>query len=398
MNPAQTAAALLDEFRTRAVPADLGDSLGRELIIDRTTGAIRQAGAEGAGPWLGQVRRAAERSLYTFTKGILGRDYLTASLHKPACDWLQRNPPRRKCLLLPREHGKTSIVSHGLPLHILIQPPEDNLYWPGVPGSDMRIVLACETEQRATDHLRVLQTTLEANPLVRALWPHVCWDNPRAQSKKWNDREMIIRRAHEFPDPSIRAIGVGGAITGAHPTILIKDDLIALEAANSPTVMQTAIQWHVASRALINDDRCLEFIIGTRWAVHDIYSHIQKTDPSVDIQVRAVLEDDVPIYPEKFSLDKIAQLRAEFGVMYPLLYLNRATDAALTDFVLDDVRLYTQAKGSRELAFADDARDEALRAAYGPAQPDLAPLGLALSPDTYDLAFPPGGGWRARGG
>jgi len=393
-----TAARLLDEFRTRAIPPDPEVPAATELVVDRATGAVRQAGADGTGPWLLAFRERAERSLYTFTKGVLGRDYLTPSLHKPTCDWIQRTPPRRKLALLPREHAKTTIVSHGLPLHIFIQPEEANGYWPGVPGSDMRIVLACETEQRATDHLRVLQTTLETNPLVRALWPHICWDNPRAQSKKWNDREMIIRRAHEFPDPSIRAIGVGGAITGAHPTILIKDDLIALEAANSPTVMQTAIQWHVASRALINDDRCLEFLIGTRWAVHDLYSHITKTDPSVDVLVRSVLEDDIPIYPEKFSLAKVAQLRAEFGVMYPLLYLNRATDAALTDFVMDDVRTYVRAAGSAEIAFPDDARDEALATAYGPQVPDLAPYGVRLSSDTYDLAFPPGTGWRARGG
>jgi hypothetical protein len=83
---------------------------------------------------------------------------------------------------------------------------------------------------------------------------------------------------------------VGGAITGAHPNILIKDDLVSIEAANSPTVMQSAIQWHVASRALINSPGCLEYIIGTRWSVADIYQYILDNDPTVEVVIRSIVE------------------------------------------------------------------------------------------------------------
>ena len=123
-----------------------------EFIADRR-GRLRQAGT--LGEYHGFIdfwRQWCEGSLFVFSYVILGRDYLTRSLHFPVCNWLQKNPSYRKMLLLPRRHAKTSIVSHALPLHILIQP-EGGLYMPQKPGCDMRILLAGETMLRATDNM-----------------------------------------------------------------------------------------------------------------------------------------------------------------------------------------------------------------------------------------------------
>jgi len=356
-----------------------------EVVIEAATGRVRQAGADAGpeGQWIAEFRRRAETSLFVFAKGVLGRAYLSADLHRWVCGWLQRCPPNRKLLLLPREHAKTTIVSHALPLHVLIQPAASNLYFPTERGVDQRIILACETESRAKDHIRVIEAAFETNRLLRALWPYVCWDVPRRDAKKWNDRELIVPRETEYPDPSIRAIGVDGAITGAHPTVLLKDDLISVEAANSPIVMQTAIDWHIASRALINDPKALEFIIGTRWAVSDLYEHIERTDPTVEIVSRAVVEDGRVIYPEKFALTRTAgrasveDLQKQFGVLFPLLYMNSATDPELTDFDPAALRLFEIA--DEMIRFAEDERDATLSERLtAPAPKPIVPVGRPL--------------------
>lgn len=364
-----------------------------ELLVDAKTGRVRQAGADqDEGAYVLRFKEAAERSLYVFAKGVLGREYLSPKLHGGVCAWLQRCPPNRKLLLLPREHAKTTLVSHALPLHILIQSSESNLYFPGEDGADQRIILACETERRAMDHLRVIQTAYETNRLLRALWPHRCWQNPRRESKKWNDRELIVPRINEYPDPSIRAIGVDGAITGAHPTALLKDDLISLAAANSPAVMQTAIDWHIASRALINDPRKLEFVIGTRWAVSDLYAHIIQSDPTVEVLKRSVVEDGICIYPEKFSLEReagkacIADLEKQFGVLYPLLYANAEADPSLTDFDMEMVRRFRLDADFVE--FDEDERDAALMErgnAPAPSAQSMPLRGMPLNAETWPL-------------
>ena len=162
-------------------------------------------------------------------------------------------------------HNSTC-VSECLPMHILLQPREHNVYWPGMDGSEMRILLIGEKQELMSAHLRWIETQFTNNKLVRAFWSHRLWENPKRDAKTWNAIEMQLPRAatNDYADPSIRVIGVGGAITGAHPNVLIKDDLISIEAANSPVVMQTAIDYHISSRALLapNEDRGLEFIIG----------------------------------------------------------------------------------------------------------------------------------------
>ena len=357
----------------------------QELVIDAKSGEVRQAGADGPGKYIADFKRLAESNLYVFAKTILGRGYLSPSLHIPVCNFLQSCPPTRKLLLLPREHCKTTLVSHALPLHILIQSKDSNIYFPGEEGSSQRIILACETIGRAKDHLRVIETAMESNQLIKALWPHRCWDNPRRESKKWNDEEMIIPRKDEYPDPTIRTIGVDGAITGAHPSCLIKDDLVSIRAANSPTTMRTAIEWHTASRALINSPGCLEFTIGTRWAIHDIYSHIQNNDPTVEIMHRSVVEDGKPIYPEKFCLDPDPQrttsesLQAQFGSMFPLLYMNTANDPDLVDFDIQNLRNFCVEGG--EVVFSEDERDTVLHDRYNKPQVESTDRGKNIPRD-----------------
>ncbi len=336
-----------------------------EIVVDRATGRPRHAGTLASeGQFVMEFKARAEQSLFVFSKGIFGRDYLSPVLHKQGCEWLQRIPPFRKLLLWPRLHAKTSVVSHCLPVHILIQPAESNCYLPGRDGANTRILLAGEAETRAANNLRVIESAFESKALLRALWPHRCWDRPRQEAKVWNNHAMVIPRSIDYADPSIQAIGVDGSITGARFDVLIKDDLVTLEAANSPTVMEAAYEWHIASRALMDREDSREFIIGTRWAVQDIYQRIMQDDPSVEVQCRAIIEDGQPIWPARFSLAPepgktcIENLRKESGVLFPLLYMNSTADPSLTDFVIADVRQFEIRDG--KICFREDEQDVVL--------------------------------------
>lgn len=359
----------------RAPGAGLAQS---ELVIDARTGAARQAGSAPAqrgmlSAELLRWRTAYERSLFAFARGVLGKRFLTAGFHREGCQFIQRVPPFRKLLMWPREHGKSAILSDTVPVHMLIQPADANVYFPTeldgrvlhepIGGEDTRIVLTCETLDRGKDHMRVVQEAFESNKRLRALWPHRTWDAPRRQSKKWNDVEMILPRTQEWADPSLRVIGVGGALAGMHPIALLKDDMISLAASNSPALMTEAKRWHVTSRALINKSWALEMTNGTHWAVGDVYDDI-KRDPTVECVVRSIIEGGAPLWPEEFPLARIAQLEVEFGAMFPLLYMNSTVDPALVDFNTALVRESALAGGT--IALAEDERDEALRRALTP--------------------------------
>ena len=339
----------------------------QEFVIDHR-GRLRQAGTvDGHATFIDFWRTFCERNLMVFAYVVLGRDYLTRALHLPICNWLMRTPPYRKLLLLPRRHAKTSIVSHALPLHILIQP-EGGIYMPQKEGCDTRILLAGETMPRATDNMRVMRNVMESNELFRGFWPERCWEKPQRDADKWNEVSLVVPRNIDYPDPSIRAIGVGGAIVGARHDVHIKDDLVGEAAANSEVEMANVVRWHINSRALFDDpNKSLEFIIGTRWAVNDLYSYIIAEDPSVDYVVRSIVEDGETIYPEVFALEDVKRLEREFGVMFPLLYMNNVGHPDLVDFNETDLRFFRFEDDV--LVYDDDPRDEILVRRYGPSSP-----------------------------
>lgn len=339
-----------------------------EIVVERN-GEVRQAGASQiAGEYTKRYRVRAEQSLYVFIKGVVGLFFLTPHFHRKICNWVQVCPPFRKLLIMPREHVKTGIMSNGLPQHILIQPAATNIYFPGMEGSECRILLSGETANMAEKNLRVIETSFEENKLVRAFWPHRVWHGrAKSESKMWNNQGMIIPRKTEWPDPTIRAVGVGGAVTGSRPNVLIKDDLTTFAAANSETVMDEAIEWHKASRALLDKYeiesglQSLEFIPMTRWAVYDLASYIMDNDPSVEVsppEYRKIINDGKILWPEKYSLEDIDQLRNEHGSNFYLLYLNSAADPELTDFDMELVRSFILQGGM--IMFDEDERDGVL--------------------------------------
>ncbi len=364
-----------------------------EFVVQRN-GQVRQAGASAADTAvIAEFRRRAERELFLFAFGVLDQWWLYPPLHQPMCEWLQRVPPARKMLIVPRGHGKSTIGCQAVPIHQYIQPKEENIYFAGTDGRDTRILLAGEKLGRTQDHLRVVQDHLMHNDLLRALWPHAVWENAKRQSRKWNDDEFILPRSGNFPDPSMRAIGVGGAVTGAHPNCLIKDDITTEAAANSAVVMMAAIRWHENIRAILAQAGSdpLEFIYGTRWAVSDLPAHVMENDPTVETndEWRQVTEGGVPIYPknsrgELTDFGKpggIEKLMNQHGTMFWLLYMNTATNAALVDFSAADLREY-ELRGEQVVLYEDD-RDvvlsRAMRAPLGVREPPNGGRGMTLT-------------------
>ncbi len=318
--------------------------LAREFVVDEKVGSpgqVRQAGTTDTagtsmeGRFVRMARVSSERSLFAFNKIVLGFDLLTTHLHLEVCNFVQKCPPYRKLVLLPRDCYKTTIVSKGLPLHIFIQPQDGNVYRPGKLGSNTKILLACETESRGKKHVLWAEQHLMRNKLLRAFWPHMIWENPKSEARAWNSTEMFLPQDlyAEQSDPNLMTVGVGGAITGAHVDVIIDDDLVTMEAMNSPTVMASAIEWHTLSRSLFDDlDKGLEFMVGTHWAVHDLYSHIRKNDPTVTIYKRSLVEDGKIIVPEIFSPEGVQQLRDSYKHMFAFLYQNDQRDAYICDF------------------------------------------------------------------
>lgn len=371
---------------------DFAAKLSDEFVVDRRTGQVRQAGATtAAGRYVMEFKAQAERNLYTFAKGVLGLDRLNRTLHLDVCNWLQRRPPFRKLLLIPRDHLKSSIVAGALPIHILIQPKETNIYRPGEDGRDTRILMATETLKLSSAQLGWIKNKFETNEILRALWPHCVWSNPRRDSEVWTQEAIVLPRDTHYREGSIEAVGVGTAITGRHYTAHIFDDLVTFEASRSELVMGEAISWFKASRALMDDvDTGLEWTIGTKWAVYDLYAEIMENDPSVEYRVMSMVENGEIIFPRPpgknygFTRESMAQLQRELGSRFYLLYMNSTEIPELCPLDISDVRNFTLHDGN--VAFADDDRDSRLDDSMPPI-PEAQVRGVKVDRGNYDMTL-----------
>ncbi len=374
---------------------------------------IRQAGTLGEERGLIDLyRQRMERSLFVFNFTLMGgSNILQKQPHSLFCDFLQAVPPKRKLLLAPRGHLKTTLAG-GLALHFFVQPPEKNIYFPrGIgalghsDGRSTRVLLASKSLPLAADRLGKLQALLEQNALFHGFWPQVFWANPSKEAPVWNQEEFTLQRPDIFVEPSLKTIGVGGTITGYHFNVHMHDDLIDIRDRASATTMKTAFDWFVASRALMdNIEQSLEITTGTHWANNDLYTLIRENDPSVETRVysallrgavqkhpqtqRPELSDDAqPLWPQVFPLSLLQQLCQPepfgFGDLFPLCYLNDPYHSSVVDFDPRDVRYYTM--DGEYLVFESDPRDTALREIFGsPAIPDNLVYGMKFNREGYE--------------
>src|ERR1039458_7761408 len=105
------------------------------------------------------LRKHAERELWFFSRWILGNTFLSlGDFHrKEVAPWLTDfSRSRSKLLMLPMGHLKSTLVSRSMPLHVLIQSAEHNIYFPGMSGREARIALANENETKSKENMAVL--------------------------------------------------------------------------------------------------------------------------------------------------------------------------------------------------------------------------------------------------
>jgi len=299
--------------------------------------------------FLAAFKARCERSLYMLARFVLGMPDLSEHLHHPVCDWLQDTAiSRRKLLMLPVVHLKTSIGSHAFPIWALIQPASNNLLFKGMPGCDTRILLHGETTPKATENLSVIRQHLEGNHLLRHLWKDVFYTDPRrdavANGGVWGeDRITVHRKRIGIAEPSITAIGVGTALEQRHYDLIIIDDIACFEAAHSEVVMNRAKDRRKSLFSRLNDiTRSIMVGIGTHWTSQDVYVEWKK-DPSFSIVIRAAIEDGKAIWPERHPLDALLALQEEEGmgkVLFSANYMNNPLNASFSALDWAEVRPY----------------------------------------------------------
>lgn len=274
-----------------------------------------------------EMRIRCKHDLFYLSSAILGYNKLSTNLHGDLCTWLKQTEKSRfREVLLPRGHYKSTIVTQAHTIQIVLPDDLGDCPWPQNLGPNCRVLIAHETQEMASGFLYAITQQFTSNPLLMGLFPE-CVPNPKFQ--RINKSQLDLPRSQIWAEPTIDTMGVGARSQGRHYNYMKLDDLIGDKARDSKVEMQGAKEWFNNIQSFFSDFKNDKLdVIGTRWAVDDLYAHINEMyGPKIEIYTRAVEEYNPvtkkkeSIFPEVFPLEELATLRKDKKV-FNAQYLN----------------------------------------------------------------------------
>ena len=299
-----------------------------------TPGGAHLPTSQGLDPaTLEEIREEGKNNLFFLAKGILGYKDMTNRTHKEFCEWMQ-NGEKRALGLMPRSHFKTTIELCEIIRCLLVDPEE-------------RILLVSESSENAEYMLREIKEHYENNELFRTVYSnHI----PKSVNNRlWNKQSIILPRKGSYREPSIDTAGITSRIVSRHYTKIFCDDLISNEAMESPTVMDKCRKFvNRLVSLLVHPTESTIRIIGTRWAFHDIYSHVIENFPSYKVFIRKAIVRTAdgtvePFFPERCSLKMFQEIIENDPLQWATQYANDPLDTAVTDFKKEWLQYFTVA-------------------------------------------------------
>jgi hypothetical protein len=228
-------------------------------------------------------------------RGLAFYAYYYLQLATPECHrrWYRACARATRLLLLaPRSHGKsvsTGRVYAGREI---------------VCNRNIRILIISLTKGAAAKTARLIRRDLERNPRIREDWTSEEAGGPfRDKGLSWTDSFFYVRRSRDARDPTIEAVGVGGAITGGRFDLIIVDDPSDDKSARTERQRRKLVEWLYGTVIELLDDDGRVLVIGTRKHNADVYRTLMD-DPTFEVvKDEAILE-----WPEMDKVQWVEQV------------------------------------------------------------------------------------------
>jgi predicted phage terminase large subunit-like protein len=222
--------------------------------------------------------------------------YEVAEHHSDILDFIERNDNLRSLILAPRGAGKSSIVTIAYVLWRLLKNP------------DLRILIVSNSQSQAAGFLREIKQHCERNKTLNFLFGNLIGD-------KWSETEIDLGIRKKFvKEANISAYGIFGALVGRHYDLIIMDDVVSQEIANSPTQRAKLEQWVGMSLMPTLEPGAQVIVIGTRYHNSDLYGLFIKNKYKDNfLQIKAVNDDGTSYWPTYFPMEILDETKEEVG-------------------------------------------------------------------------------------
>ena len=244
-----------------------------------------------------KMRILAEDDLFFMLYFILDCQFLNTAFHVPRIAEVQAQN-HRTLDLWAREHGKSTILTYGLLVWMILRDPE------------ITIGIFSHTRAIAKAFLNRIKTAFEKNSKIKMIWPHIIPENPEVNAPLWSVNEGItVMRTTVVPEATIEAWGMDKLPTSKHFKVLHYDDI---ENEASVTTQEQIDKTREGFRMSLNLGRSdgITRIIGT---IYHYYGLMQKLKESKEWNVRFYPGEDEEGKPVYWSSAVIAQKKKDMG-------------------------------------------------------------------------------------
>ena len=205
-----------------------------------------------------KLKRVYQGSLYLTCRDLLGYKDINWETHGDLIRALEHRATLRKLIVMPRGSLKSSLGVVGYVIWRLINDPNE------------RILIDSEIFTNSRNFIRELRSHFESDAFRKVFGDWV-GDN-------WSEAEITVKaRTKAYKEASVTAGGIGTVKVGQHYSIIIGDDLNSGNNSATPEARKKVIQ-HYQMNSAILDPGGTYVLIGTRYAVDDVYGHVLQNE------------------------------------------------------------------------------------------------------------------------
>ena len=179
----------------------------------------------------------------------------------------------------PRDHGKSEIFCIAYPLRRICEDP------------NVRILIVQKTATEAEKTLSVIKTELETNAGLKRFyaghWQQAVGTTDISNASgnvlvggrkegAWRQSRIYVKRSRRSKDPTVEAVGIGGAITGGHYDVIVLDDIEDDENCRTEERMGYIKRWFSGTILQLREPDTKTIVVGTlKTPANDLYKTIQ---------------------------------------------------------------------------------------------------------------------------
>lgn len=200
----------------------------------------------------------------------------------------------------------------------------------------LRAAVVSNTHGQAAKLVRSIAAYIEQSPELREVFPGLVPATP------WTDSSLTVQRPTLTKDPSVQAFGVHGAVIGSRLDLLILDDVVDFENARTQEQRDLLVQWVLATLMGRLTAKARVLVVGTAFHPEDLLHRLSASGwPSHRFPI--VDDQGQPRWPQRWSLDRIAEKRLELGPAEAARQLDVQTRSdAESRFKLDWIQMALQ--------------------------------------------------------